>query len=141
MSKYMPKKPMTLGFDEGAMPGDVFDIKKLKHPVVMGGKKHKYIEVNTQHFMSKKFIKDNFTKGTYKSETPKRILKTLTIIAVIIAVYELSKYITNEIIIKLQANDTVEQPCDYELDSDKLEKMIREQNRNLNFLLYNIGGK
>lgn len=116
MTKYMPKKPTTLGFDEGAMPGDVFDIKKLKHPVVMGGKKHKYIEVNTQHFMSKKFIKDNFTKGTYKSETPKRILKTLTIIAVIIAVYELSKYITNEILIKLSANDEIDTLCDYDKD-------------------------
>lgn len=110
MTKYMPKKPMMLGFDEGAMPGDVFEIKKLKHPVVMGDEKYKYIEVNTQHFMNKKFIKDNFTKGTYKSETPKRILKTL----LIITVYELSKYVTNAIIIKLQANDTVEQPCDYE---------------------------
>ncbi|OEK64373.1 hypothetical protein AST00_10700 [Staphylococcus equorum] len=112
MTKYMPKKPMTLGFDEGAMPGDVFDIKKLKHPVVMGGKKHKYIEVNTQHFMSKKFIKDNFTKGTYKSDAPKRILKTL----LIIAVYELSKYVTNEIITRRQANDAVDQyPMDYEV--------------------------
>ena len=112
MTKYMPKKPMTLGFDEGAMPGDVFEIKKLKHPVVMGGKKHKYIEVNTQHFMSKKFIKDNLTKGTYKSDTPKRILKTL----LIIAVYELSKYVTNEIITRRQANDAVDQyPMDYEV--------------------------
>ena len=112
MTKYMPKKPMMLGFDEGAMPGDVFDIKKLKHPVVMGGKKHKYIEVNTQHFMNEKFIKDKFTKGTYKSETPKRILKTLTIIAV----YELSKYVTNEIITRRQANDAVDQyPTDYEV--------------------------
>lgn len=110
MTKYMSKKPMTLGFDEGVMPGDVFDIKKLKHPVVMGGKKHKYIEVNTQHFMSKKFIKDNFTKGTYKSETPKRILKTL----LIIAVYELSKEITYEIIVRKQANDMVDVPKDYE---------------------------
>ncbi|WP_141714425.1 transcriptional activator RinB [Staphylococcus equorum] len=41
-----------------------------------------------------------------------RILKTL----LIIAVYELSKYVTNAIIIKLQANDTVEQPCDYYKD-------------------------
>lgn len=115
MTKYMPKKPMTLGFDEGAMPGDVFDIKKLKHPVIMGGKKHKYIEVNTQHFMSKKFIKDNFTKGTYKSETPKRILKTLTIIVVIIAVYELTKAIVYEIIVRKQANDMVDKaPTDYE---------------------------
>lgn len=112
MTKYMPKKPMMLGYDEGAMPGDVFDIKKLKHPVVMGGKKHKYIEVNTSHFMNKKFIKDNFTKGTYKSETPKRILKTL----LIIALYELSKYVTNEILIKLSANDEIDTPCDYDKD-------------------------
>ncbi|MEB8121795.1 hypothetical protein NGH46_06645 [Staphylococcus xylosus] len=112
MTKYMSKKPMTLGFDEGTMPGDVFDIKKLKHPVVMGGKKHKYIEVNTQHFMNKKFIKDNFTKGTYKSETPKRVLKTL----LIITLYELSKYVTNEIIKRRQANDTVDKyPMDYEV--------------------------
>lgn len=112
MTKYMPKKPMTLGFDDGAMPGDVFDIKKLKHPVVMGGKKHKYIEVNTKHFMNKKFIKDNFTKGTYKSETPKRVLKTL----LIIFLYELSKYFTEQIIIKLTANDAVDKcPMDYEI--------------------------
>lgn len=112
MTKYMPKKPMMLCFDEGSMPDDVFEIKKLKHPVVMEGKKHKYIEVNTQHFMSKKFIKDNFTKGTYKSETPKRILKTL----LIIALYELSKYVTNEIITRRQANDAVDQyPMDYEV--------------------------
>lgn len=40
-----------------------------------------------------------------------RILKTL----LIIALYELSKYVTNEIIIKLQANDDIDQPCDYEV--------------------------
>lgn len=39
-----------------------------------------------------------------------RILKTL----LIIGVYELSKYVTNEIIIKLQANDDIDQPKDYE---------------------------
>ncbi|MGZ2388941.1 transcriptional activator RinB [Staphylococcus saprophyticus] len=41
-----------------------------------------------------------------------RILKTL----LIIALYELSKYVTNEIIIKLQANDDIDQPKDYEED-------------------------
>ncbi|MEJ7393123.1 transcriptional regulator [Staphylococcus saprophyticus] len=41
----------------------------------------------------------------------KRILKTL----LIIALYELSKYVTNEIIIKLQANDDIDQPKDYEV--------------------------
>lgn len=39
-----------------------------------------------------------------------KILKTL----LIIAIYELSKYVTNEIIIKLQANDDIDQPKDYE---------------------------
>ncbi|WP_426704449.1 transcriptional activator RinB [Staphylococcus shinii] len=39
-----------------------------------------------------------------------RIIKTL----LIIALYELSKYVTNEIIIKLQANDDIDQPKDYE---------------------------
>ena len=41
-----------------------------------------------------------------------RILKTL----LIITLYELSKYVTNEILIKLQANDDIDQPCDYEID-------------------------
>ncbi|MEB7800422.1 transcriptional activator RinB [Staphylococcus xylosus] len=40
----------------------------------------------------------------------KPILKTL----LIITLYELSKYVTNEIIIKLQANDDIDQPKDYE---------------------------
>ncbi|MDW4288144.1 transcriptional regulator [Staphylococcus saprophyticus] len=41
-----------------------------------------------------------------------RILKTLTITAV----YELSKYVTNEIITRRQANDVVDQhPMDYEV--------------------------
>ncbi|MDW3896900.1 transcriptional regulator [Staphylococcus saprophyticus] len=39
-----------------------------------------------------------------------KILKTL----LIIALYELSKYVTNAIIIKLQANDDIDQPKDYE---------------------------
>ena len=40
-----------------------------------------------------------------------RILKTL----LIIAVYELSKYVTNEILIRKQANDDIDQPKDYEV--------------------------
>lgn len=111
MAKYMAKKPMQLGYEDLVGPGDVIEIKKLKHPVVINGKKHKYIEVNTQHFMNKKFIKDNFTKGTYKSETPNRILKTLTIIFL----YELSKYITEQAIIRLQANDEVDAPRDFSI--------------------------
>ncbi|MDW4215533.1 transcriptional regulator [Staphylococcus saprophyticus] len=41
-----------------------------------------------------------------------KIIKTL----LIIALYELSKYVTNEIIIKLQANDEIDTPCDYDKD-------------------------
>ncbi|MBM6637486.1 transcriptional regulator [Staphylococcus xylosus] len=39
-----------------------------------------------------------------------RILKTL----IIITLYELSKYVTNEIITRRQANDNIDQPKDYE---------------------------
>lgn len=39
-----------------------------------------------------------------------KILKTL----LIIALYELSKYVTNQIIIRKQANDDIDQPKDYE---------------------------
>ncbi|ANZ33061.1 transcriptional activator RinB [Staphylococcus carnosus] len=54
----------------------------------------------------------NYKKANVKSLFPKRILKTLTIIAV----YELSKYVTNEIITRRQANDTIDQyPMDYEV--------------------------
>lgn len=111
MTKYMLKPPFNISVGDRAYgPGKVYDIKKLKHPIILGGKKHKYIEVSTQSYMTKKFIKDNFTKGTYKSETPKRITKTL----LIIALYELSKYVTNQILIRKQANDDIDQPKDYE---------------------------
>lgn len=40
-----------------------------------------------------------------------KILKTL----LIIALYELSKYVTNEIITRVQANDEIDQPKDYEV--------------------------
>ncbi|MDW4295928.1 hypothetical protein QI059_01025 [Staphylococcus saprophyticus] len=111
MDKYMVMEPMSFE-NETVMPGEVLEIKKLKHPIVFGSEKFKYIEVNKQLPMTKKFIKDNFTKGTYKSGTPKRVLKTL----LIISVYELSKYVTNEILIKLSANDEIDQPKDYEVE-------------------------
>lgn len=40
-----------------------------------------------------------------------RIIKTLTIIAL----YELSKYITEQVIIRLQANDDVDAPRDFSI--------------------------
>jgi len=41
-----------------------------------------------------------------------KILKTL----LIIALYELSKYVTNQILIRKQANDDIDTPCDYDKD-------------------------
>ena len=113
MTKYMLKQPSNIGYNI-AMPGDIFEIKKLKHAVKFKNldEKLEYAVIGEDELLSKKHLKDNFTKGTYKSETPKRILKTL----LIIFLYELSKYVTNAIIIKLQANDAVEQyPIDYEV--------------------------
>lgn len=47
----------------------------------------------------------------------KRILK----IWFIIAMYELSKYLTNELIVKLQSEDDVEVPSDYARKSDQYD--------------------
>lgn len=60
----------------------------------------------------------------------KHILKTL----LIICLYELSKAITYEIIVRKQANDMVDVPRDY-------EEIAREQNKQMKILMYNIGGK
>ena len=111
MTKYMLKEPGYVG-ENIKMPGEVFEIKKLKHSIKFENMNDtfKYIVVGEDELLSRKSLKERFTKGTYKSETPKRILKTL----LIITLYELSKYVTNEIIIKLQANDDIDQPKDYE---------------------------
>lgn len=113
MAKYMLKQPGNVG-ENIAMPGEVFEIKKLKHSIQFKNKdeKFKYIIVGEDELLTTKSLKERFTKGTYKSETPKRILKTL----LIIAVYELSKYVTTEILIKLEANEVVDSPCDYYKD-------------------------
>ena len=47
----------------------------------------------------------------------KRILK----IWFIIGMYELSKYITNELIIHLQSEDDVDVPSDYARESDQVD--------------------
>lgn len=111
MTKYMLKQPGYVG-DSIAMPGEVFEIKKLKHSIQFKNKdeKFKYIVVGEDELLTTMSLKERFTKGTYKSDAPKRILKTL----LIITLYELSKYVTNEILIKLQANDEIDQPKDYE---------------------------
>lgn len=113
MTKYMLKEPGYVG-ESIKMPGEVFEIKKLKHSIKFENMNDtfKYIVVGEDELLSRKSLKERFTKGTYKAEMPKRILKTL----LIIALYELSKYVTNEIITRRQANDAVDQyPMDYEV--------------------------
>lgn len=41
------------------------------------------------------------------------IKRTLYILSLLL-LYELSKYVTNEIIIRLTANDEIDAPCDYD---------------------------
>ncbi len=45
-----------------------------------------------------------------------KIIKRILYILSLLALYELSKYVTNEILIKLSANDDIDGPCDYERD-------------------------
>ena len=42
-----------------------------------------------------------------------KIIKRILYIISLLTVYELSKYVTNEILIKLSANDEIDTPCDY----------------------------
>lgn len=62
---------------------------------------------------SEETMESLFGKDYKKGQWPMRILKTL----LIITLYELSKYVTNEIITRRQANDAVDKyPMDYEED-------------------------
>ncbi|WP_390902745.1 transcriptional activator RinB [Staphylococcus arlettae] len=45
-----------------------------------------------------------------------KIIKRILYIISLLTVYELSKYVTNEILIKLSANDEIDTPCDYDKD-------------------------
>lgn len=44
-----------------------------------------------------------------------KIIKRILYILLMLSLYELSKYVTNEIIIRLTANDDIDGPCDYEV--------------------------
>lgn len=127
MTKYMLKKPGYVG-DSIGMPGKVFEIKKLKHSIQFKGEKFKYIVVGEDELLSKKSLKERFTKGAYKYSFPKRILYIMSLLIV----YELSKYVTNDIIIRLTANDEIDAPCDYDIDSHADLNGVHN---------YNAGGK
>lgn len=60
----------------------------------------------------------------------KQILKLL----LTLVLYELSKEITYEIIVRKQANDMVDVPRDY-------VEITRDQNKQMKTLMYNVGGK
>lgn len=49
------------------------------------------------------------------------MIKRLLKIWFIITVYELSKYLTNELIVKLQSVDDVDVPSDYARESDQTD--------------------
>lgn len=44
-----------------------------------------------------------------------KLIKRILYIISLLTLYELSKYITNEIIIRLTVNDDIDGPCDYEV--------------------------
>lgn len=44
-----------------------------------------------------------------------KYIKRILYILSLLLLYELSKYVTNEIIIRLTANDEIDQPKDYEV--------------------------
>lgn len=59
------------------------------------------------------------------------IKRTLYIVW-LLTLYELSKYVTNEIIIRLTANDEIDAPCDYDINSHAYLNSVHN---------YNAGGK
>lgn len=117
MTKYICVRKMDFSPKEYNV-GDVVEINKLVEPiteryefedVVLSAELHYEIE-DTGFRLQDNTLKRFFRKVQSKDTTPKRILKTL----LIIALYELSKYVTNQILIRKQANDDIDQPKDYE---------------------------
>lgn len=112
MTKYTCIK--TFGVDDKVyMPGNIINVKKMKHAITFStGPKYKYVDVNSGRLISKRSLKDNFKKGAYKNEIYKRLFK----IWFTIAMYELGKYLTNELIVKLQSEDDIDIPKDFTQD-------------------------
>lgn len=61
-----------------------------------------------------------------------KYIKRILYIVWLLALYELSKYATNEIIIRLTANDEIDAPCDYDINSQADLNGVHN---------YNAGGK
>lgn len=119
MTKYICVRKMDFSPKEYEV-GDIVEINKLDEPITeryefedltFSTELH-YEIVDTGFRLQDNTLKRFFRKVQPKDTIRKRILKTL----LIIAVYELSKYVTNEIITRRQANDAVDKyPMDYEV--------------------------
>lgn len=120
MTKYICVRKMDFGPQEYNV-GDIVEINKLDEPiteryefedVVLSAELHYKIQ-DTGFRLHANTLKHFFRKIQPIESVPKRILKTL----LIIALYELSKEITYEIIVKKQADKLVgKTPTDYEID-------------------------
>ena len=47
-------------------PGNFVNIKRLRHPVMMGGKKYHYKLMNNDTVLSENFKKEHFKRGNYQ---------------------------------------------------------------------------
>ncbi|MDK9867049.1 MULTISPECIES: transcriptional activator RinB [Staphylococcus] len=119
MTKYICVRKVDFGPKEYEV-GDIEEVDKLEKTkvenyefgdIAFSTKSH-YIVRDTGFKWNKNSFKHFFRKAQPKDTVPKHILKPL----LIIFLYELSKAITYEIIVRKQANDMVEQPGYDEID-------------------------
>lgn len=122
MTKYICIRNMDFSPKEYNV-GDIVEINKLDEPiteryefedVVLSAELHYKIQ-DTGFRLHANTLKYFFRKIQPKETVPKHILKTL----LFVTLYELSKAITYEVIVKKQANDMVEQPGYDEIDAWK----------------------
>lgn len=119
MTKYICVRKMDFSPKEYEV-GDIVEINKLDEPITeryefedltFSAELH-YEIVDTGFRLQDNTLKRFFRKIQPKDTIRKRILKTL----LIITLYELSKYVTNEIITRRQPNiEVTKYPKDYEV--------------------------
>lgn len=112
MTKYTCIK--TFGADDKRyMPGDIINVKKMKHAITFStGNKLKYVDVDSGILLSKKYLKQNLKKGAYQRDVIKHISKLIFTLAM----YELGKWVTEQLLIKYTSNDDIEAPQDFTQD-------------------------
>jgi len=123
MTKYTCIK--TFGVDDKRyMPGDIINVKKMKHAITFStGNKLKYVDVDSGKLLSEKHLKQNFKKGAYQRDVIKHISKLIFTIAM----YELGKWVTEQLIIWWQSDDELDAPLDFtDADHAHLNRLWRE---------------